>query len=47
MVEQQIMKSYKLLSSNMEKIVVNDPMFQDMWYIVSVIKHVTIHLTLY
>ena len=37
MVEQQIMKSYKLLSSNMEKIFVNDPMFQYMWYIVSVI----------
>ena len=37
MVEQQIIKSYKLLSSGSENIFVNDPMFQDMWYIVSVI----------
>ncbi|XP_044177630.1 proprotein convertase subtilisin/kexin type 4-like isoform X4 [Acropora millepora] len=33
MVEQQIMKPYKLLSSGMENIFVNDPMFKDMWYI--------------
>ena len=37
MVEQQIMKPYKLLSSGMDNIFVNDPMFKDMWYIVSVI----------
>ena len=37
MVEQQIIKSYKLLSSGAEKFFVNDPLFQDMWYIVSVI----------
>ena len=36
MVEQQIMKPYKLLSSGTEKIFVDDPMFKYMWYIVSV-----------
>ncbi|XP_044184496.1 proprotein convertase subtilisin/kexin type 6-like isoform X1 [Acropora millepora] len=33
MVEQQIMKPYKLLSSGIENIFVKDPMFKDMWYI--------------
>ena len=35
MVEQQEMKSYKLLSSGSVNFYPNDPLFEDMWYIVS------------
>lgn len=35
MVEQQELKSYQLLSSSSELFYVNDPRWDDMWYIVS------------
>lgn len=35
MVEQQIVKSYKLLSSSSVNFFANDPKLEEMWYIVS------------
>ena len=43
MVTQQEIKSYKLLSSNsMQFCNLNDPGYEDMWYIVSVMKAVSL-----
>ena len=43
MVTQQEIKSYKLLSSNsMQFRKPNDPRYKDMWYIVSVMKGVSL-----